>query len=69
MNLKDTIKNINTKTFTLKCGYCSELIIKNSLPELNDALTYNKELNCKVCKDCNREMSIDNVLNNNNESY
>ena len=62
MSLLDQIKTLNTKTFTLKCGYCQEEIKRHSLKELGEAVVHNRELNCKVCVDCNREMTIDNVL-------
>jgi len=62
MSLIDQIKTINTKEFTLICGYCRERVVRHSLVELGEAVTHNSKYNCRVCIECDREITIDKVL-------
>ena len=62
MSIIDEVKTVNTKEFTLICGYCREKIIKHSLVDFGEAVVHNSELNCRVCKDCNREITINDIL-------
>jgi len=61
----DKIKTRKPKEFTLVCGYCREKIMRHSLVELGESVIHNRKLNCRICKDCNREMTINNVLDKN----
>jgi uncharacterized CHY-type Zn-finger protein len=62
MSIIDEIKTVNTKEFTLVCGHCREKIMRHSLVELGESVIHNRELNCRVCKDCNREITINDIL-------
>lgn len=47
----------------MKCPICNENINKDTMEELSEYFTYNKDYNCQVCKDCNRDHKLNELLN------